>query len=29
MRSHAHLYDTSDFPKDHPLHNDVNKRSVR
>jgi hypothetical protein len=27
MKVHAHLYDTSDFPKEHTLHSDSNKRN--
>lgn len=26
MEAHLDLYDTSDFPRDHPLHSDANKK---
>jgi ubiquitin len=26
MKAHSHLYDTSDFPKNHPLQSDINKK---
>ena len=29
MAKHQHLYDTSDFPKDHPLHSTTNKKVLR
>lgn len=28
MQEHSHLYDTSDFPKDHSLHNIINKKVI-
>ena len=28
MKMHQHIYDTSDYPKDHPLYSEVNKKKI-